>query len=104
MFPSQEEGIGRAQIEALASGVPVIGTHEGGTTTVVDDGIEGLIVRGRDPSHIAEAMIRLGRDRALNERMGEAAYRRVATQNSWQQYGDRLLERYAAALRDRQNL
>jgi starch synthase len=98
VFPSQEEGIARAQVEALACGIPVIGTHEGGTTTVVDDGLEGFIVRGRDPAHIADAMIRIGRDRGLNERMGDAAYRRVATQNSWQQYGDRLLVRYAEAL------
>ncbi len=104
VFPSQEEGIARAQIEALASGVPVIGTHEGGTTTVVDDGIEGFIVRGRDPAHIAAAMIRVASDRDLNERMGEAAYRRVGTQNSWQEYGDRLLERYTSSLRDRENL
>ena len=33
VFPSQEEGIARAQIEALACGLPVIGTHEGGATT-----------------------------------------------------------------------
>ena len=35
VFPSQEEGIARAQIEALAAGLPVIGTHEGGATTLV---------------------------------------------------------------------
>jgi glycosyltransferase involved in cell wall biosynthesis len=102
VFPSQEEGIGRAQVEALACGVPVIGTHEGGTTTLVDDGVEGLIVRGRDPEHIAAAMIRLGQDRDLNQRMGDAAYKKVAAQNSWQQYGDRLLVRYAESLKDRQ--
>jgi glycosyltransferase involved in cell wall biosynthesis len=101
VFPSQEEGIARAQIEALACGVPVIGTHEGGATTVVDDGVEGLIVRGRDPEHIATAMLRLGRDRDLNQRMGDAAYKKMATQGSWQQYGDRLLERYFEALEQR---
>jgi glycosyltransferase involved in cell wall biosynthesis len=100
VFPSQEEGIARAQIEALACGLPVIGTHEGGATTVVDDGIEGFIVRGRDPAHIAAAMIRLASDPGLNGRMGEAAYKRVATQNSWQQYGDRLLARYAESLKN----
>ena len=98
VFPSQEEGIARAQIEALASGVPVIGTHEGGTSTVVSDGCEGFIVGGRDPQGIAAAMIRLGRDCDLNKRMGEAAHQKVGTQNSWQEYGDRLLALYAKAL------
>jgi glycosyltransferase involved in cell wall biosynthesis len=94
VFPSQEEGIARAQIEALACGLPVIGTHEGGATTLVEDGVEGFIVRGRDPEHIAQAMIRVASDPALNRRMGEAAHRKGAVSNTWQDYGDRLLAEY----------
>lgn len=98
VFPSQEEGIARAQIEGLAAGLPLIGTHEGGATTLVEDGGEGFIVRGRDPVHIAEAMIRLGADAELNRRMSEAAYRKGTVQNSWQDYGDRLLAEYQKRL------
>ena len=94
VFPSQEEGIARAQIEALAAGVPVIGTHEGGATTVVEDGVEGFIVNGRDPRQIADAMIKLATDRELNQRMGEAAHRKATIRNTWQDYGDRLLAEY----------
>jgi glycosyltransferase involved in cell wall biosynthesis len=90
VFPSQEEGIARAQIEALASGLPLIGTHEGGATTLVENGLEGFIVRGRDPQDIAQAMMRLATDPELNRRMGEAAYRKGSVQNAWQDYGDRL--------------
>jgi glycosyltransferase involved in cell wall biosynthesis len=98
VFPSQEEGIARAQIEALAAGLPVIGTREGGATTVVDNGVEGFIVNGRDPQQIAEAMIKLATDRALNQQMGEAAYRKAAICNTWQDYGDRLLAEYERRL------
>jgi glycosyltransferase involved in cell wall biosynthesis len=98
VFPSQEEGIARAQIEALAAGLPVIGTHEGGATTLVRDGIEGFIVRGRDPQHIADAMIRIFLDPELNRKMGEAAHKRGAAKNTWQDYGDRLLEEYQRRL------
>jgi len=101
VFPSQEEGIARAQIEAMACALPIVGTHEAGTTTVVDDGTEGLIVPGRDPKHIAAAMIRLGQDRDLNQRMGDAAYKKVAANNSWQDYGDRLLNRYSELIANR---
>lgn len=99
VFPSQEEGIARAQIEALACGLPVIGTHEAGTSTVVEDGVEGFVVNGRDPQAIAAAMIRLGTDRALNERMGAAAFSRMGQGHTWQDYGDRLLARYSEALK-----
>jgi glycosyltransferase involved in cell wall biosynthesis len=98
VFPSQEEGIARAQIEALASGLPVVGTHEGGATTLVEDGVEGFIVRGRDPADIAQAMIASAEDRDRNRRMGEAAYLKGAVNNSWQDYGDRLLEAYRRRL------
>ena len=98
VFPSQEEGIARAQIEALAVGLPVIGTHEGGATTLVRDGIEGFIVRGRDPQHIADAMIQVFLDPDLNRKMGEAAHKKGAAKNTWQDYGDRLLEEYQRRL------
>jgi len=98
VFPSQEEGIARAQIEALAAGLPVIGTHEGGATTLVKDGVEGFIVRGRDPQHIAEAMVRVASDHGLNQKMGEAARKKGAVSNTWQDYGDRLLAEYARRL------
>ena len=95
VFPSQEEGIARAQIEALACGLPVVGTHEGGATTLIEDGREGFIVPGRDPSVIADAMIKMARDHDLNVRMGEAAYQKGASQNTWQHYGDRLIAEYS---------
>ena len=97
-FPSQEEGIARAQMEALACGLPVIGTHEGGATTLVEDGVEGFSVRGRDPQHIAEAMIKIASDKELNQKMGDAAFLKGAVKNTWQDYGDRLLAEYARRL------
>jgi glycosyltransferase involved in cell wall biosynthesis len=98
VLPSQEEGFARALIEALASGLPVIASPESGATTLVQDGVEGLIVRGRDPEHIAAAMLKLATDPELNRRMGEAAYKKGCVSNSWQDYGDRLLEEYQRRL------
>ena len=98
VFPSQEEGIGRAQIEAMACGLPVVGTHEAGTSTVIADGDGGFIVQSHDPRSIADAMIRLASDRELNWRMGEAAYCKAAAKNTWQDYGDRLIEEYQRRL------
>ena len=96
VFASQEEGFARSIVEAMAVGLPIIATHESGATTLVRDGVEGFIIRGRDPDHIAAAMLRLGKDPALCEKMGEAAHLRGAVRNTWQDYGDRLIEAYAA--------
>jgi glycosyltransferase involved in cell wall biosynthesis len=94
VFPSQEEGFAAVQIQAMASGLPVIGTHESGATTLIKDGVEGFIVRGHDPEQIAEAMIKVALDRELNQTMGDAAYLKGAEKNTWQDYGDRLIAEY----------
>ena len=99
VLPSCEEGLARVIPEAMAAGLPIIASHESGASTLVEDGVEGFIVRGRDPAHIAEAMIRLAEDRELNRRMGEAAHQKGAVRNTWQDYGDRLLTEYRARLK-----
>jgi glycosyltransferase involved in cell wall biosynthesis len=98
VFPSMEEGFARVISEAMGAGLPILASYESGATTLVKDGIEGFIVRGRDPQHIAEAMIRVAQDHELCQRMGEAAHKKGGIKNSWQDYGDRLLAEYAKRL------
>lgn len=93
VFPSCEEGFARVLSEAMATGLPLVASYESGATTLLQDGIEGFIVT-RDPDAIASAMLRLAEDASLNQRMGEAAYRKGAVSNTWQDYGDRLLAEY----------
>ena len=89
VFPSNEEGFAKAIIEAMASGLPVIATHQSGATTLVDDGVEGWIVRGRNVDQLADAMVKAASDRHLNEKMGRAAYARGAQKNTWGDYAER---------------
>ena len=93
VLPSCEEGLARVIPEAMAAGLPIIASHESGATTIVTDGVEGIIVPRR-PKTIAEAMIRIGSDARLCAEMGAAARIKGAASNSWQDYGDRLLEEY----------
>ena len=96
---SCEEGLARVIPEAMGAGLPIVATHESGASSLVQDGIQGFIVRSQDPAHAAEAMLRLAEDRQLNRRMGEAAYQKGAVRNTWQDYGDRLLAEYQARLK-----
>jgi glycosyltransferase involved in cell wall biosynthesis len=93
VLPSCEEGLARVITEAMAAGLPIIATYESGATTVVTDGTEGLIV-SRQPNDIAQAMLRIARDRELCTRMGQAALARGAVSNRWLDYADRLLHEY----------
>jgi hypothetical protein len=46
-------------------------------------------------------MIRIASDPAMNQKMGEAAWRKGARHNTWQDYGDRLLAEYRVWLQER---
>ena len=101
VFPSNEEGLAKAIIEAMGSGLPIIATHQSGATTLVEDGVEGFIVRGRDVDQIAEAMVKIATNRVLNDKMGRAAYARGARNNSWADHADRIIEQCGQALAKR---
>lgn len=54
--PSLKEALGVANIEALASGIPVISTHTGGIPEVLDNGNNGWLVNLQDPPSLAAAI------------------------------------------------
>ncbi len=56
---SKSETYGMVTLEAMVSGLPVIGTSAGGTRDIIDDAHNGLLVRPYDAGHLAEAIIRL---------------------------------------------
>jgi glycosyltransferase involved in cell wall biosynthesis len=73
IHPSLSEGFGRAVLEGMALGKPVIATKVGGLRELVRDGVNGFLVEPGNPRMIAERLSLLIRDRNLRERMGKAA-------------------------------
>ena len=74
-FPSLNEGMGRALIEAMAVGLPAVATRVGGIPDVVADGETGLLVPARDEAALADALLKLLRDPARRQAYGQAARR-----------------------------
>lgn len=62
LLPSEEESFGLAALEALACGVPVIGTSSTGLVEVVDDFKNGFLLPVGDTSSMARAGIALLKD------------------------------------------
>jgi glycosyltransferase involved in cell wall biosynthesis len=74
---SDNEGTPVTLIEAAAAGRPVVSTAVGGVPDVVTNGVTGILVDVNDEPGLAGALIRLGEDRALAARMGQAAPERA---------------------------
>ena len=64
LLPTQSESFGLSALEALASGVPVIGSRAGGLPEVVRDGETGALCAVGDVDGMAAAASRLLRDPA----------------------------------------
>ena len=70
---SVHEGIPMTILEAMARGLPIIAPRVGGIPEVVDDGVQGFLIDGRDPEAFAEKIMLLYNDKELWQRMSVAA-------------------------------
>ena len=74
VLPSRCEGMGRVILEAMAAGVPVIGSSVGGIPHLIRDGETGFIVPANDAASLERKLRQLLSDESLRERMGETAW------------------------------
>jgi len=79
---SQDEGFGMVYLEAMARGVPVVGSQGEGIADIIRDGENGLLVPPRNAEAAAEALIHLLTDSDLRARIGEAG-RQTAAGLTW---------------------
>ena len=73
VLPSRQEGFPNTLLEAMALGVPAIGTPVDGIPELITDGVDGLLSPVGDDTALAEALARLLDDETLRRRLGEAA-------------------------------
>lgn len=94
--PSYNESFGLVAVEAQATGTPVVAAAVGGLTTVVRDGVSGLLVGTHEPRDWAASLRRLIDDPALVERLGRGAVAH-ARDFSWERTAERTLAAYSRA-------
>ena len=71
-FPVREKDSGWFFLEAMAFSKAVVGAAWGGTTDVVEDGVNGrLLVPPRDPGRLEHALGRLLGDESLRKQVGQ---------------------------------
>jgi alpha-maltose-1-phosphate synthase len=110
--PSVYEPLGIVNLEAMAVGLPVVGTATGGIPEVIDDGATGTLVPidqvqdgtgtpvdpDRFVADLAAALTDVVSDPERAAAWGAAARRRVEEHFSWEAIGDRTIEVYRSVL------
>ncbi|KQR07438.1 glycogen synthase [Cellulomonas sp. Leaf334] len=110
--PSVYEPLGIVNLEAMAVGLPVVGTATGGIPEVIDDGVTGRLVpidqlqdgtgTPVDPQlfvhDLADALTDVVGSTARTAEWGLASRRRVEDHFTWEAIADRTIEVYRGAL------
>lgn len=73
VMPSLTEALGVTFLEAMAAGVPVIGTEVGGIPEIIQHGFNGMLVPVGSPASITEAINQLLADESLRKRLADNA-------------------------------
>lgn len=70
---SRKEGLGTSVLDALALGIPIVGTQAGGIPESVQDGVNGLLVPKQNSKALAEAILTLAEQPELRSKFAENA-------------------------------
>ncbi len=95
------EPFGIVGLEAMAHARPVVAFDVGGIAQWLDDGETGLLVKEKDPHHLARNINALCRNPKLAESMGVRGYQRIREHFSADGHLDSLLAAFGALVDER---
>jgi len=92
------DGLPNALLEGMGAARPIVASRVAGIPEVIVDGEHGLLTPERDSDALADAITRLLDDRALAQRLGAAARRRVLDELTWDATAERFEAVYSRAI------
>jgi glycosyltransferase involved in cell wall biosynthesis len=92
VFPSFFEGFAQVQIEAAASGLPIITTSNAGGDEIVNNLENGILVKPGDVDSLSDAISYFIDNPKMIEKMGKLSKNKAIEYFSWKHYGKRWLK------------
>jgi phosphatidylinositol alpha-1,6-mannosyltransferase len=89
-MPSRGEGFGLVYLEAMAAGLPCVGSIRDAASEVIANGETGVLVDPDNPDAMGRAIVDLLRNPAGARQMGEAGRLRLASHFSYEQFRERM--------------
>lgn len=93
-YRGETEGLGVVLLEAMACGIPVVGSNVGGIPDIISDGETGLLANQKDPDDLAQKIIRLLADEDLRKRIIDNGLKFVKKNFSLEVIADRFIRIY----------
>ena len=72
LIPSHSEGFPNSMLEAMAAGLPVVGSPAGAIPEVITEGVNGFLNPAGDAEGLERDILKLAADPGLRKKMGQA--------------------------------
>ena len=97
-YPSIDEPFGLVPIEAMAHGIAVLASDQGGPRVVVEPGVTGVLVDPLDPAAMATGLVELWRDPDRTDRLGAQGRARYQKNFSLERFLDHIAGGFKATV------
>lgn len=99
VYPAAASPWGLVVTEAMAAGKPVIVSKQVGTSEIISQNENGIIIETATPQEIASQIEYLIKNPKLRKKLGENAYLYVRDNLSWEKYAKRVAQVFEETLR-----
>lgn len=97
--PSLSEGLGNSFLEAMAVGVPVIGTNVGGIPDFLTDGETGLFCEVKNPKSIAEKIKFILENETLRKKLVVNAKKMIEEKYNWNLIAEKMQDIFSSIIK-----
>jgi glycosyltransferase involved in cell wall biosynthesis len=96
--PDGAKSIGVSFVEAWAAGKPVIAARRGAIPTMIDEGVDGLLVEYGQAAALGVSIVELLQNHPRAEQMGQAGRSKVLIRHTWARVADQFEQVFQIAV------